>query len=50
MSWNFLTDGGTRALDKRLFCDGRSEARLTRPRQIVPGRYVRRFRLSGKAI
>jgi hypothetical protein len=50
MSWDFEADGETRAQDKRLFCDGRRKAGFTLPRQRVPGLYVRRFRLSGKAI
>jgi hypothetical protein len=50
MSWNFEADGGTRAQHKRLFCDDGRKARLTLPRQGVPGIHVRRFRPGGKAI
>jgi hypothetical protein len=51
MSWDFATDGGTRALAQiGLFCGGRTKVRLTLPRQDAPGIHVRHFRLSGKAI
>jgi hypothetical protein len=48
---DFESDGGTRALAQiRLFCGGRTEARLVLPRRDAPGIHVRYFRLSGKAI
>jgi hypothetical protein len=49
MDWDFEIDGGTRAQHKRLFGSGRSKARLTLPRQSLPGIRLRHFRRNGKA-